>query len=71
MILPKKAGNSQQQNLLPRSERRTEIIRLEKKWRKLLRKLRRVNLDVVFDNDTTTAFGNFASIEIFKESIGL
>ena len=70
MILPKKEDNSQQQNLLPRSERRLEIIRLEKRRKKILRRLRRVNLDVVFDNDTTTAFGNFPSIETFKEAIG-
>lgn len=70
MMIPKKEDNSQQQNLPPRSERRPEIIRLGKRRRKILRRLCRINLEVVFDNDTTTAFGNFASIETFKGAIG-
>lgn len=74
MIIPEKEDKSQsknkQQKLPLRSERRPEIIRLDKKRRKLLQKLRRTDLDVVFDNDTTTGFGNFSSIETFKKAIG-
>ncbi|MEW6606446.1 MAG: hypothetical protein AB1414_03180 [bacterium] len=43
----------------PRQQRRPEIIALEKRKRKLARKLRHVNLPVEFDNDTLTQFGNF------------
>ncbi|MEW6621164.1 MAG: hypothetical protein AB1422_17835 [bacterium] len=39
----------------PRHERRPEIIALEKRKRKLVRKLRPVNLQVEFDNDTGVA----------------
>ncbi|MEW6609169.1 MAG: IS1380 family transposase, partial [bacterium] len=53
----------------PRQERRPEIIALEKKKRKLVRKLRQVNLDVEFDNPSVTAFGNFHTIETFKQAI--
>ena len=69
MVLPDKRPSAQPK-LPPRSERRPKMIRLEKRRRKLLQRLRRANLEVVFDNDTTTAFGNFASIETFKEAIG-
>lgn len=55
----------------PRKERRPEIIKLEKEKRKLVRKLREVNLPVEFDNDTVTNFGNFHTIETFKQAIGL
>ncbi len=69
MVLPDKRPSAQPK-LPPRSERRPKMIRLEKRRRKLLQRLRRANLEVVFDNDTTTAFGNFASIETFKRAIG-
>ncbi len=55
----------------PRRERRPEIIKLEKKKRKLVRQIRVTNLQVDFDNDTVTAFGNFHTIETFKQAIGL
>jgi len=69
MVLPDKSP-SPQPKLPPGSERRAEIIRLEKRRRKVLQRLRRANLEVVFDNETTTAFGNFAAIETFKRAIG-
>jgi hypothetical protein len=52
---------------LSREERRE----IERKKRKLEKKLRGVNLPVVFDNDTVTASGNFALIETFERMIGL
>jgi hypothetical protein len=55
----------------PRRERRPEIVRLAKQKRKLERRLRKVNLQVVFDNESVTAFGNFHAIETFKQAIGL
>jgi len=55
----------------PRRERRPEIVRLAKQKRKLERHLRKVNLQVVFDNESVTAFGNFHAIETFKQAIGL
>lgn len=55
----------------PRRERRPQIVRLEKQKRKLERRLRRVNLHVEFDNESVTAFGNFHTIETFKQAIGL
>lgn len=70
MILPEKSENGQQK-LVSRRERRPQIIKLEKKKRKLLRKLKGVNLEVEFNNDTATSFGNFALIETFKRAIGI
>jgi len=55
----------------PRKERRPEIIRLKKQKRKLEWRLKRVNLQVEFDNESVTAFGNFHTIETFKQAIGL
>ena len=55
----------------PRRERRPEIIRLERQRRKLKQRLRGGNLDVTFDNKTVTAFGNFHTVETFKQAIGL
>lgn len=55
----------------PRSQRRPEIIKLEKEKRKLARRLRTVNLQVEFDNKEVTAFGNFHTVETFKQAIGL
>lgn len=55
----------------PRREKRPEIIRLERQRRKLKQHLRKVNLDVTFDNETVTAFGNFHTVETFKQAIGL
>lgn len=55
----------------PRKERRPQIIRLQKEKRKLERRLRKVNLQVEFDNESVTGFGNFHTIETFKQAIGL
>ena len=65
MIVPQKTDRYQQK-LLPRQERRPELVELDKKKRKLLVKLKDVNLNVEFTNKTTTSFGNFALIETFK-----
>ncbi|MDI6736871.1 MAG: hypothetical protein QME42_11900, partial [bacterium] len=46
-------------DIRPRQERRPEIIKLEKKKRKLARQIGAVNLQVDFDNDTVTAFGGW------------
>ena len=70
MIIPQKAVKSQQK-LQPRQERRPQIVKLEKKKRKLLLKLKEVNLDVEFTNQSTTSFGNFALLETFKRSFGI
>ena len=69
MIVSNKTDKGQQKPL-PRRERRPEIIKFEKKKRKLLRKLNGVNLRVEFSNESTTSCGNFALIETFKKSIG-
>lgn len=50
---------------------RKERREIERKKRKLQKKLRRVNLPVVFDNTTVTQAGNFALIETFERAIGL
>lgn len=55
----------------PRRKRRPEIVRLEKQKRTLERRLRRFNLQVEFDNKSVTAFGNFHTIETFKQAIGV
>lgn len=55
----------------PRKERRVEIVRFRKEQRRLRKKLMGVNLDIEFQNETTTAFGNFSLIESFKKAIGL
>jgi hypothetical protein len=57
--------------IIPGRERRPQIIELEKKKRKLMRKLRGVNLAVEFTNKSTTSFGNFALVETFKRSMGI
>jgi len=51
---------------LPRRERRK--IELEKY--RLQKKIRKYNLSITFDNDTTTKFANFGSVEAFKQAIG-
>jgi len=51
---------------LPRRERRK--IQLGKY--RLQKKIRKCNLPVTFDNDTTTKFANFGSVEAFKQAIG-
>lgn len=63
--------NSTQIDTRSRSERRPEIIKLEKEKRKLAYRLRVVNLQVEFDNKQVTAFGNFHTVETFKQAIGL
>ena len=42
-----------------RPERRQEILALRRKKKKIERRLQRVFLDVEFDNQTATGFGNF------------
>jgi hypothetical protein len=51
---------------LPRREKRK--IELEKY--RLQKKIRKFNLPVTFDNDTTTKFANFGPVESFKQAIG-
>lgn len=70
MIIPQKSYRCPQK-LPPRQERRPQIVKLEKKKRKLLLKLKEVNLKVEFTNKNTTSFGNFALIETFKRSFGI
>lgn len=71
IFAPQYASNSTQIDTRPRKERRPEIIKLEKEKRKLTRRLRHVNLQVEVNNNTVTAFGNFHTIETFKQAIGL
>lgn len=52
---------------LSRKERRE----IERRKRKLEKKLRKVNLPVVFDNNTVTAAGNFHLMETFERVIDL
>lgn len=70
MRIPDKTDR-RQQALLPRRERRPQIIKLEKKKRKLMHKLRGVNLKVEFNNQSATSFGNFALLETFKRSFDI
>ena len=60
----------EQDLLLPRKLRRPKMVRLAKQKRKLERRLQGINIQVEFDNRTTTGFGNFFAIESFKEAIG-
>lgn len=55
----------------PRRERRKEILELRRRKKKLERKLKHVLLKPEFNNETTTAFGNFHLLETFKQSIDL
>ena len=55
----------------PRRERRQEKLALEKRKRKLERKLNHVFLNVEFNNDNVTGFANFHLLETFKQSIDL
>ncbi|MHC4184224.1 MAG: IS1380 family transposase [Planctomycetota bacterium] len=73
MIIPK-ITNRSQTGRLSRQERREgdlQIRKLKKKKQKLFNKLKGVNLDVEFTNQSTTLFGNFALIETFKRSFGI
>lgn len=63
--------NKRQQSVTPRKERRPDIVRLQKEKRKLRQKLKAVNLNIEFGNETTTAFGNFSLIERFKKAVGI
>jgi hypothetical protein len=71
IFIPQHPLNLTQIDTRPCKERRPEIIKLRKEKRKLARKLRSVNLQVEFNNDTVTNFGNFHTIETFKQAIGL
>jgi hypothetical protein len=55
----------------PRTERRQEILALKRKKKKLERRLKRIFLDIEFENDNVTAVANFHLIETFKQSIDL
>lgn len=55
----------------PRAERRREMLRLKKQKKQLERKLKRVLMDIEFENDNITGFGNFHLLETFKKSIDL
>jgi hypothetical protein len=44
--------------------------RLSLKKYRLQKKIRKYNLSITFDNDTTTKFANFGSVEAFKQAIG-
>ena len=74
MILPQLFDNKEKsaessESKLSRRQRREEKLRLYRKHKKLLRKLSHSNLPVHFDNETTTAFGNYAPLATFKEAI--
>lgn len=70
MILPHTVLPKQGENLPSRRERRPTIFKLKKEKRKLERRLRHLNPAVSFDNNSTTAFGNYFSLATFKEAIG-
>lgn len=70
MVVPECKLNNQEK-FTSRKERRPEMIRLKKKKRKLLRKLKKVNLEVEFNNETATSVGNFALVETFKKAVGI
>ncbi|MDD4402328.1 MAG: IS1380 family transposase, partial [Desulfitobacteriaceae bacterium] len=44
--------------------------KIELKKYRLQKKIRKFNLPVTFDNDTTTKFANFGPVESFKQAIG-
>jgi hypothetical protein len=74
MILPdllecKDHSSENSETKLSRRKRREKKLELYRAHKKLLQRLSQVNLPVHFDNDTTTAFGNFASLATFKEAI--
>ena len=64
-----KSSESSSESKLSRRQRREKKLRLYREHKKLLRRLSVVNLPVHFDNETTTAFGNYASLATFKEAI--
>jgi hypothetical protein len=77
MILPDLLGHNKNssENLgtvetkLSRRKRREKKLELYRSHKKLLQRLSLVNLPVHFDNETTTAFGNFSALATFKEAI--
>jgi len=62
---------NRQQPIAPRKERRPQQVKFHKERRRLLGKLKDVNLGVEFNNETTTAFGNFSLVETFKRAVGI
>ena len=64
-------NNQDKKDRRPRRERRQEKLALEKRKRKLERKLNHVFLNVEFNNDNVTGFSNFHLLETFKQSIDL
>jgi hypothetical protein len=71
MILPTLFDHKEKssESKLSRQQRRDKKHRLYRKHKELLRRLSIVNLPVHFDSKNTTAFGNYASLAIFKEAI--
>lgn len=72
MIVPKLTSESKEVSDLSRASRKTrrrKMLQLMQEKKKLIRKLRPLNLDVYFGNDSTTSFGNYSSLAIFKEMI--
>jgi hypothetical protein len=63
--------DNQDKDRRPRRERRQEKLALEKRKRKLERKLNHVLLSVEYNNDNVTGFANFHLLETFKQSIDL
>ena len=77
MVIPKvneQKSSAKQQILLdrrPRRERRKELLKLTRQKKKLERKLKHTLLGIEFNNENTTAFGNFHLLATFKQSIDL
>ena len=71
MILPTLFDHKENslETKLSRRQRREKKQRLYREHKKLLRRLSHLNLPIHFDNETTTAFGNYASLATFKEAI--
>jgi len=65
MIVQQQSNHRQVPPLARRERRKIEL----EKYR-LKKKIRKFNLPVTFDNDTTTNFANFGHLEAFKQAIG-
>lgn len=72
MILPQLSPESKEISVFSRASRkarRRKMLHLRKEKKKLNQRLSPLNLDISFDNDSTTTFGNYASLATFKEMI--
>jgi hypothetical protein len=71
MLLPPRFDNKEKklESKSTRKQRRKKQLRLYREYKKLIRRLSIVNLPVHFNNETTTAFGNYTSLASFKEAI--